>query len=82
MRSKNIPVEVLEIKDTIIAFAWEPVGHRFAVIHSSTPGNQRPGFFFGMTFLIYLTYFIQMSHFMKLSLMAWSFWRFYLIFFL
>jgi len=42
MRSKNIPVEVLEIKDTIIAFAWEPVGHRFAVIHSNTPGNLRP----------------------------------------
>ena len=43
MRSKNIPVEVLEVKDTILAFAWEPVGHRFAIIHTSTPGNLRPG---------------------------------------
>ena len=41
MRSKNIPVEVLEVKDTILAFAWEPIGHRFAIIHSSTPNNQR-----------------------------------------
>ena len=41
MRSKNIPVEVLELKDTIMAFAWEPNGHRFAVIHT-TSSNQRP----------------------------------------
>jgi len=42
MRSKNIPVEVLELKDTILAFAWEPVGNRFAVIHSNNTANQRP----------------------------------------
>ncbi|KJE97726.1 hypothetical protein CAOG_09132 [Capsaspora owczarzaki ATCC 30864] len=33
MREKGIPVDVLEIKDTILAFAWEPVGTKFALIH-------------------------------------------------
>ncbi len=28
-----VPVEMLEMKDTVHAFAWEPQGHRFAVIH-------------------------------------------------
>ncbi|KAH8065378.1 hypothetical protein JL720_12794 [Aureococcus anophagefferens] len=28
-----VPVEMLEMKDTVHAFAWEPSGHRFAVIH-------------------------------------------------
>ncbi len=32
---KNIPVEVVEIKDTVINFAWEPKGSRFAVIQTS-----------------------------------------------
>lgn len=33
LRQKDIPVEVLEIEDNIVAFAWEPVGSRFAIIH-------------------------------------------------
>jgi len=35
LREKNIPVEVLEIEDEVIAFAWEPKGHRFALIHGN-----------------------------------------------
>jgi len=34
-KEKDVPVEVVEKKDFIIAFAWEPNGARFAVIHSS-----------------------------------------------
>jgi len=30
---KNIPVESLEIKNKVHAFAWEPSGNRFAIIH-------------------------------------------------
>jgi len=31
---KDIPIENLELKDPVHAFAWEPSGDRFAVIHS------------------------------------------------
>ncbi|KAH7574014.1 hypothetical protein JRO89_XS03G0240100 [Xanthoceras sorbifolium] len=37
---RDIPIEVLELdnkNDKIIAFAWEPKGHRFAVIHGDSP---------------------------------------------
>lgn len=33
MREKDIPVDSVEIKDNILAFAWEPVGQKFAIIH-------------------------------------------------
>ncbi|KAJ0961633.1 hypothetical protein J5N97_001130 [Dioscorea zingiberensis] len=36
----DIPIEVLELdnkNDKIVAFAWEPKGHRFAVIHGDSP---------------------------------------------
>ena len=36
LREPNCPMEVLELPDKtqkIVAFAWEPKGHRFAVIH-------------------------------------------------
>eukprot|EP00007_Cunea_sp_BSH-02190019_P000532 CAMPEP_0174239100 /NCGR_PEP_ID=MMETSP0417-20130205/13450_1 /TAXON_ID=242541 /ORGANISM="Mayorella sp, Strain BSH-02190019" /LENGTH=692 /DNA_ID=CAMNT_0015318009 /DNA_START=83 /DNA_END=2158 /DNA_ORIENTATION=+ len=33
MRDRNIPIEVLEYKDQIYAFAWEPRGTRFAICH-------------------------------------------------
>ncbi|KAI9905619.1 hypothetical protein PsorP6_014299 [Peronosclerospora sorghi] len=34
-----VPVEMLEIKDSIVAFAWEPRGTRFATVHGE--GQQR-----------------------------------------
>ncbi|CAA7017463.1 unnamed protein product [Microthlaspi erraticum] len=36
IKEKDIPIEALELdnkNDEVIAFAWEPKGHRFAVIH-------------------------------------------------
>eukprot|EP00744_Colponema_vietnamica_P002564 GILI01003999.1.p2 GENE.GILI01003999.1~~GILI01003999.1.p2 ORF type:complete len:690 (-),score=205.63 GILI01003999.1:143-2212(-) len=33
MRDKQFPVEMLEIKERILAFAWEPKGFKFALIH-------------------------------------------------
>eukprot|EP00128_Syssomonas_multiformis_P000462 Colp12_sorted_trinity150504_noHs@15252 len=33
IREKQCPVDVVELKDSIQAFAWEPKGARFAVIH-------------------------------------------------
>ncbi|KAL3908502.1 MAG: hypothetical protein SGPRY_009774 [Prymnesium sp.] len=42
LRDKEVPIEVSEFsKDsTIIAFAWEPKGIRFAVIHSEAGSNR------------------------------------------
>lgn len=40
IKERDIPIEVLELEnknDKIIAFAWEPKGHRFAVIHGEAP---------------------------------------------
>lgn len=37
MREKAIPVDSLEIKDPIMAFAWEPVGTKFAIILGEQP---------------------------------------------
>lgn len=33
MREKQIPVDSVELKEPIIAFAWEPIGNKFAIIH-------------------------------------------------
>ena len=33
MREKLIPVDSVEIKEPIQAFAWEPIGSKFAIIH-------------------------------------------------
>jgi len=33
LREKQVPVDSVEIKEPIIAFAWEPVGSKFAIIH-------------------------------------------------
>ncbi|KAH8913210.1 dipeptidyl peptidase IV/CD26, N-terminal domain-containing protein, partial [Atractiella rhizophila] len=37
IRENDCPVQTLEIKDTVIQFAWEPKGDRFVLIHSSDP---------------------------------------------
>ncbi|KAM0900356.1 hypothetical protein ACQ4PT_020717 [Festuca glaucescens] len=40
IKEKDIPIEVFELdnkNDKIIAFAWEPRGHRFAIIHGDGP---------------------------------------------
>mmetsp|Transcript_39693 Transcript_39693/g.99965 ORF Transcript_39693/g.99965 Transcript_39693/m.99965 type:complete len:693 (-) Transcript_39693:106-2184(-) len=38
MRERDVPIDVLEMRDTILAFAWEPNGGRFAIIHSDGTG--------------------------------------------
>ena len=45
MREKDFPVEVVELKDTVTDFSWEPKGERFALVSSSDPnlGNPGPG---------------------------------------
>ena len=48
IRSKNVPIEVLEHKDAILAFAWEPAGSRFAIIHSSNPNQKLDVTFYDM----------------------------------
>jgi len=37
VREKDYPVEVIELKDAVLDFSWEPLGERFAIIHSSDP---------------------------------------------
>ncbi|OLL26854.1 Eukaryotic translation initiation factor 3 subunit B [Neolecta irregularis DAH-3] len=37
LTEKNIPVEVVELKEDAIAFAWEPKGDRFVLITSNDP---------------------------------------------
>lgn len=37
MTEKDVPVEVLEFKDQVHGFAWEPMGHRFVVLHGEPP---------------------------------------------
>ncbi|CAL5382545.1 unnamed protein product [Camellia sinensis] len=40
IKERDIPIEAFELEnknDKIIAFAWEPKGHRFAVIHGDNP---------------------------------------------
>lgn len=45
VRDKDFPVEVVEHKDTVLDFSWEPRGERFAIVSSSDPnvGNPGPG---------------------------------------
>ncbi|GAA6061251.1 hypothetical protein JCM10212_000692 [Sporobolomyces blumeae] len=42
LRDKDIPVQVIEIKDTVTAFAWEPQGARFALITTNDPNAVQP----------------------------------------
>ena len=37
MQEKQIPVDSVEVKESIHAFAWEPVGSKFAIIHGDQP---------------------------------------------
>lgn len=37
MREKGIPVDSVEIKENILAFEWEPVDNKFAIISGESP---------------------------------------------
>jgi len=42
MKEPGIPVEMLDVKDAVMAFAWEPNhGTRFAMIHAENPGSTK-----------------------------------------
>ncbi|GAA5971804.1 hypothetical protein JCM11641_001520 [Rhodosporidiobolus odoratus] len=45
LREKEVPVQVIEIKDEVVAFAWEPAGSRFTLITSGdvTPASAAAG---------------------------------------
>ncbi|PKI82384.1 Translation initiation factor 3 subunit b [Malassezia vespertilionis] len=45
MREKDFPVETIELKDPVMAFAWEPQGSHFSVISTNDPnfGIVSPG---------------------------------------
>jgi len=42
LRDKDIPVQVIETKDTVTAFAWEPQGSRFTLITTNDPKAAEP----------------------------------------
>lgn len=37
----GVPVEMLDIKDAVMALAWEPKGNRFAMIHAENPNSTK-----------------------------------------
>ncbi|CAH8255265.1 unnamed protein product [Arabidopsis lyrata] len=37
LKERDIPIEVLEVENKVLAFAWEPNGQRFSVIHGDQP---------------------------------------------
>lgn len=37
IREKQIPVDKVEVKEQVLAFAWEPVNNKFAFIHGENP---------------------------------------------
>ncbi|KZV94100.1 translation initiation factor eIF-3b [Exidia glandulosa HHB12029] len=43
IREKDFPVEVVELKDTVLDFSWEPNGERFAIVSTSDPNYLNPG---------------------------------------
>jgi len=45
MRESPIAVEVVELTEEVIAFAWEPNGVRFAVIHGDSPQRYSVSFY-------------------------------------
>ncbi|KAI0291251.1 translation initiation factor eIF-3b [Russula brevipes] len=43
VREKDFPVEVVELKDTVTDFSWEPKGERFAIVSSNDPNLGNSG---------------------------------------
>merc|ERR1711871_117114 len=40
VKERDVPVDVVEMKDNVMAFAWEPKGYRFAIIHGESAGSR------------------------------------------
>jgi len=45
IREKDIPIEPLQMTEQVVAFAWEPKGHRFAVIHGGSSNKHDVSFY-------------------------------------
>jgi translation initiation factor 3 subunit B len=45
IREKEIPVDSLEIKETIYSFAWEPSGQKFAIIYGESSNRTTIAFY-------------------------------------
>lgn len=41
LQEQGVPVEMLDIKDAVMALAWEPRGDRFAMIHAENPSSTK-----------------------------------------
>lgn len=41
MNEPGIPVEMLDVKDAVMSFSWEPQGSRFAIIHAESPTSTK-----------------------------------------
>jgi translation initiation factor 3 subunit B len=41
----QVAIDVVELTDEVVAFAWEPKGSRFGVIHSDSPGKMNVSFY-------------------------------------
>jgi translation initiation factor 3 subunit B len=41
LEDPGVPVEMVEIKDAVMAFAWEPNGSRFAILHAENPTSTK-----------------------------------------
>nr|CAB3241613.1 eukaryotic translation initiation factor 3 subunit B-like [Phallusia mammillata] len=37
IQEKQVPVDIVELKEQVIAFAWEPTGNKFCCLHGDTP---------------------------------------------
>lgn len=37
LKKKQVPVDTVECKEVVNAFAWEPVGSKFAFVHGENP---------------------------------------------
>ena len=37
----GVPVEMIDLKDAVMALAWEPMGDRFAMIHAENPSSTK-----------------------------------------
>lgn len=45
VKEKDIPIELLDIKEQVHAFAWEPSGDRFAIIHGENANKPDVSFY-------------------------------------
>lgn len=41
LEEQGVPVEMVDIKDAVMALAWEPKGNRFAMIHAENPSSTK-----------------------------------------